>query len=245
METTIEKDNNSVTTKDSSKMAFELENTVPWGRNLGEYKAMFNLTGSDLDKRIISFGDGPASFNCEMSQLNKSVVSIDPIYRFSTAELKGRIEQTKDTVMEQTRKNSENFVWTRIKSADELETIRLSAMDSFLDDFEAGKSQGRYVNHQLPDRTPFDDLTFELGLSSHFLILYSQLGLDFHLACMTEMLRVAKQIRIFPLLDLDAKRSELLDSLVEHFRTDYRVGLEKTGYEFQKKGDQMLTIKRR
>ncbi|MDJ1486283.1 SAM-dependent methyltransferase [Cytophagaceae bacterium YF14B1] len=226
-------------------MAFELENTVPWGRNLDEYRSMFNLTNSDLDKRIISFGDGPASFNCEMTALSKSVVSIDPIYGFSTSQLTGRIEQIKDIVIEQTRKNLENFVWTKIKNIDELETIRLLAMDRFLKDFETGKIEGRYLNHQLPDRTQFDDLTFELGLSSHFLILYSQLGFDFHVACMTEMLRVAREIRIFPLLDLNAKRSELLDSLVAHFQTDFVVGIEKTDYEFQKKGDQMLTIKRR
>lgn len=68
-------------------MAFELKGTVPWGRNLEEYKKMFNLTDSEINKRIISFGDGPASFNCEMTQKNKSVISIDPIYQFSADAL--------------------------------------------------------------------------------------------------------------------------------------------------------------
>ena len=52
-------------------MAFELKNTVPWGRTLEEYSNMFNLTASDINKRIISFGDGPASFNCEMNKQGK------------------------------------------------------------------------------------------------------------------------------------------------------------------------------
>ena len=208
-------------------MAFELKNTVPWGRNLDEYKSMFKLTNSDLNKRIISFGDGPASFNYEMTMLSKSAVSIDPIYQFSKTDLKIRIEETKDIVIEQTKNNLQNFVWTKIKNINELEQIRLSAMENFLQDFENGKKESRYVNHEMPNKTNFDNLTFDLALSSHFLILYSQLGLEFHISSLTEMLRVAKEIRIFPILNLDAKKSELLDSLIKHFEKDFIVTIEK------------------
>jgi hypothetical protein len=226
-------------------MAFELKNTVPWGRNLEEYKGMFNLTESDMDAHIISFGDGPASFNSEMTEQNKNVVSIDPIYKFSASELKQRIQETKEIVMEQTKNNLENFVWTRITSVQELEKIRLSAMDKFLKDFEKGRKEGRYMIHAMPDKTNFNDLTFDIGLSSHFLILYSQLGLSFHIASIKEMLRVAQEIRIFPILDLDAKKSALLDKLIEYFKDDFYVSIEKVGYEFQKNGNQMLRIRRK
>ncbi|MDD5242304.1 MAG: hypothetical protein PHG47_11385 [Sulfuricella sp.] len=225
-------------------MAFELKNTVPWGRNLDEYKSMFKLTDSDLNKRIISFGDGPASFNYEMTMSGKNVVSIDPIYQFSKTDLKIRIEETKDIVIVQTKNNLQNFVWTKIKNINELEQIRLSAMENFLQDFENGKKESRYVNHEMPNKTDFDNLTFDLALSSHFLILYSQLGLEFHISSLTEMLRVAKEIRIFPILNLDAKKSELLDSLIKHFEKDFIVTIEKVDYEFQKNGNEMLTIKR-
>jgi hypothetical protein len=226
-------------------MAFELKNTVPWGRNLDEYKNMFSLTDSDLNKRIISFGDGPASFNMEMTSQGNSVVSIDPVYRFTAEELKQRINETKDIVVEQMKNNLDNFVWTSIKNVQELEKIRMSAMDNFLLDFEAGKRAFSYVNHEMPNKTEFNDLAFDIGLSSHFLILYSQLGLDFHISSITEMLRVAKEIRIFPILNLDAKKSELLDDLVKHFETYFIVNIEKVDYEFQKNGNEMLTIKRK
>lgn len=226
-------------------MAFELKNTVPWGRNLDEYKSMFTLTESDLNKRIISFGDGPASFNYEMTLLGKDVVSIDPVYQFSTNDLKLRIKETKDIVIEQTKNNLQNFVWSNIKTVNELEQIRLAAMDNFLHDFEIGKKECRYINHELPNKTDFDDMTFDLGLSSHFLILYSQLGFDFHISSITEMLRVAKEIRIFPILNLDAKKSELLERLIKYFETDFIVNIEKVDYEFQKNGNEMLVIKRK
>jgi hypothetical protein len=87
-------------------MAFELKNVVPWGRNLAEYSRMFKLTDSDFIKRIISFGDGPASFNTEMTILNRQVVSLDPVYQFTRDELKQRIAETKETILEQTTANT-------------------------------------------------------------------------------------------------------------------------------------------
>ncbi len=44
-------------------MAFQLNSVVPWGRNLAEYRLMFELSDEDMKKKIAGFGDGPASFN--------------------------------------------------------------------------------------------------------------------------------------------------------------------------------------
>ena len=49
-------------------MAFCLDSVVPWGRNLNEYRLMFQLTDDDMKKRIAGFGDGPASFNFEATK---------------------------------------------------------------------------------------------------------------------------------------------------------------------------------
>lgn len=118
-------------------------------------------------------------------------------------------------------------------------------MTEFLSDFELGKTQGRYIFHELPNKTHFDNLSFDLGLSSHFLILYSQLGLDFHIASLTEMLRLCQEIRIFPILNLNAKRSEILDDLINYFQTDFAIDVVTVDYEFQKGGNEMLTIRRK
>ncbi len=226
-------------------MAFELKNTVPWGRTLEEYSKMFNLTESDIDKRIISFGDGPASFNYEMNEQGKSVISIDPIYQFSKKDLKKRIEETKDTVIKQMRENQDNFIWTSIKNVDELERIRMGAMSDFISDFELGLNEKRYIHHELPKTTNFEEQTFDLGLSSHFLILYSKLGFDFHIKSITEMLRICKEVRIFPLLNLNAEKSEVLNGITEEFEKDYIINIEPVQYEFQKDGNKMLKIRRK
>ncbi|MEN7551722.1 SAM-dependent methyltransferase [Rapidithrix thailandica] len=224
-------------------MAFELKNVVPWGRNLEEYTNMFALTAHDLSKRIISFGDGPASFNLEMHRQGKEVTSLDPVYQFTADELRERIHETKDTIIRQMQENRDNFVWTSIKSIDELERIRMEAMASFLADFEKESSKSRYLYHELPAKTEFADQAFDLGLSSHFLILYAQLGLDFHLQSIREMLRLCKEVRIFPIVNLNAGKSEVLDGILETFGTDYELIVSKVNYEFQKGGNEMLTLR--
>jgi len=224
-------------------MAYLLENVVPWGRNFNEYKKMFQLTDEDLLNKIIGFGDGPASFNCEASKLGYKVTSLDPIYQFSGENIGKRIIEIKDIVIEQTKNNANNYVWTELKNLDELERVRMSAMKTFLDDYEKGKSENRYIYHELPQKTPFDDQTFDLGLSSHFLLMYTSLGYDFHIKSINEMLRLCKEIRIFPIVDLDAKESKITNKVIEYFKNNYIVNIISTSYEFQKGGNLMLSIK--
>ena len=161
-----------------------------------------------MTKKIAGFGDGSACFNCEMTNTGGNVVSFDPIYQFSKEEIEERIEEVRITVMQQMRENMDNYVWTQIKDLDELEHIRMSAMKKFLSDYEQGKKEGRYVFHELPARLPYESESFDIGLSSHFLLMYTSLGYDFHIQSITEMLRVCKEVRIFPIVDLDANKTD-------------------------------------
>ncbi len=223
-------------------MAFKLNSVVPWGKNFEEYRLMFRLTEDDLKKKFAGFGDGPACFNRELTERGGSAVSFDPIYQFSRKDIERRINEVRVTVMEQTRQNRDNYIWTKIKSPEELENLRMSAMKRFLEDYDKGRAEGRYVYHELPDRLPFEADHFDIGLSSHFLLMYTSLGYDFHVAAMTEMLRVCREIRVFPTVDLDAEKTELIDKVISHFREMFRVEIVSTDYEFQKGGNKMLII---
>ena len=120
---------------------------MPWGRSFDEYCRMFALTEGDLDRRILGCGDGPASFNAEATRCGHRVVSCDPIYRFDRSQIEERIAATFDQVLAQTRLNADEFVWgDRIRNVEELGQVRMAAMQAFLDDFDAGKGAGRYVD---------------------------------------------------------------------------------------------------
>lgn len=224
-------------------MAFKLDNVVPWGRSFDEYVRMFALTKDELALSILSCGDGPASFNSRMNKQGRKVVSCDPIYQFTAQELRSRIKETYDKVMAEAYKNQDNFVWDIIKSPEELGRARMEAMQEFLADYEKGKQEGRYLVESLPS-LPFEDKVFDLALCSHFLFLYTeQLSLDFHKQAIKEMCRVAKEVRIFPLIDMDLNKSSYIpDICSELSKASFTIEIQKVSYEFQRGGNEMMKI---
>ena len=139
------------------------------GRSFDEYRRMFDLTEDDLNRFIIGCGDGPASFNAEACHRGKHVVSCDPLYRLEKTQIQERVAATFEQIIEQARRNTHEFVWDDgIRTVEELGRVRMSAMQAFLDDYELGKAQARYLDAELPT-LPFADAAFDLALCSHFL----------------------------------------------------------------------------
>jgi hypothetical protein len=227
-------------------MAFTLETVVPWGRSFDEYRRMFALTDADLQGRILGCADGPASFNAEMTAAGRTVTSCDPLYQFSADEIRRRIEDTAAEIVEQTKRNMDEFVWSdRLPDVDALARHRRAAMERFLGDYETGKKEGRYVAAELP-ALAFAAESFNIALCSHFLFLYSeQLSCQFHLDSMHNLLRVAKEVRVFPLLELGAKPSRHVEPVMTALGGDgYQVEIEVVEYELQRGGNRMMRIQR-
>lgn len=222
---------------------FTLDHVVPWGRSFDEYRRMFALTEADLNARILGCADGPASFNAEGTAAGHRVVSCDPLYRWTTDQIRERIRATSEEILEQTRRNEEQFVWTTIASIQELREVRMASMERFLDDFDSGRQQGRYVDAELPG-LPLAASSFDLALCSHFLFLYSeQFSEDFHVEAIREMCRVARDVRVFPLLSLGGVSSQHVDSVSRRLREEnYTVSIEHVPYEFQRGGNQMMKV---
>jgi len=224
-------------------MSITLDQVVPWGRSLAEYRRMFAMSERDLSSKILGCGDGPASFNAEMTALGRSVVSCDPIYAFSKEQIAQRVEATYAPIVEQVRQNAQNYVWSDFSDADALGRHRLATMHTFLADFDAGRTAARYLPDALPALS-FADGQFDLALCSHLLFLYSeQLSLEFHAAAIRELARVAREVRIFPLLALDCRRSPHIEPLQAQLRAAGLVAeIVRVPYEFQAGGDQMMRI---
>ncbi|MEL7670975.1 SAM-dependent methyltransferase [Methanobacterium sp.] len=221
----------------------QLKEVVPLGRTLTEYTAMFSLNKTDLNKNILDCGGGPSSFNYEMKMQNKEVITIDPLYQFSKEDIEKRIDETFDDVMTQAKANKDDYIWKNIKNVEELAETRMTAMKLFLNDFETGINEKRYINTALP-YLPFKNKEFDLALSSHFLFLYSDmLSLDFHISAVDEMLRVAREVRIFPLLDLNTDKSCHVEEIIKIFKEkEMHVSIETVNYEFQRGGNQLMRI---
>jgi hypothetical protein len=222
----------------------ELRQTVPWGRSFDEYVRMFALGERELGLRIVGCGDGPASFNVEMFRRGNRVISVDPLYRFSAAEIAQRVHEIAGDMVEGARRKADAFVWTDFQSPEELGRRRLEIMQLFLADYEIGRREGRYVDSALP-AVPFSDGEFDLALCSHLLFTYSNLfNANDHVSAIREMCRVAREARIFPVLDMfDGGRSRHLDSVMERLREQgFTAELVCVPYEFQRGGNEMLRV---
>ncbi len=218
-----------------------IDDVIPWGKTLQEHRLFFNLEEADLDKNIACFGDGASSINAELTQLGKKVTSFDPIYQFSATELESRFLYVlkQFTVQVNEVANNEKSIINEVVSC------RKKATQGFLKDFETGKKQERYIPHLLPNRTAFKDNYFDLSLSSHFLLLYDHMGIEFHIQSVTEIMRVSKELRIFPTINLYGEEASVLNQLVEYLTTNqYTVEFVSTDYKFNRPGIEMLKINR-
>jgi hypothetical protein len=225
---------------------FSFSGVVSWGRSFKEYAAFFALDDATLKRgRVLDVGGGPASFTSEACAHGIDVTAVDPIYAKDGAFIRAGCENTKGAVIEGYNRAHHRVNWDMYGTPEGLVSWRFEALEIFLKDFDAGKAAGRYVTGSLPN-LPFADDQFSLALCSHMMFLYSHvLDLDFHIAALTDVMRVAEEARVFPLLTLDGDLSPHLAPTIE--------GLERQGllpkllevpYEFQKGGNRMLRITR-
>ena len=226
-------------------MAMNLNQVVPFGRSFDEYVKMFALSETDLQRNILSVADGPASFNAEGTKQGYRIQSVDPLYCFGMAEVRTRFYAVLDNVIGQVAATSEDWVWSYHKSPEGLKANRVRVTERFCQDYELGKGEGRYTVGELPE-LDYELNSFDLGLCSHFLFLYSeQLDLDFHIAALEEMLRLCREVRVFPLLNLGLKKSPHLEGAIAHLKQqNYRCTIQTVPYQFQRGGNEMLKIQR-
>ena len=223
----------------------ELSNIVPWGRSLKEYKEMFALSNTDLEKKILGCSDGPACFNAEVTILGGSVISVDPVYEFNSEQIRSRIDEVYPQIMEQVSKSKNEFIWNTINNIDELGKVRMNAMKRFLSDYDLGKKSGRYINASLPI-LPFSNGEFELALCSHYLFLYSEhITQKQHISSMKELCRVANEVRIYPLICMTTNEKSLyLEPVISALEEEgIKVVLAPVEYEFQKGAVEMMIAK--
>jgi hypothetical protein len=228
-------------------MPFELHNIVPWGRSAEEYVGMFALTENDLRGRILDCAAGPASFAAELHAAGHCVIAADPLFAYSSEEIRLRVLDTRERMkmINSAREDRHRFIWNRdVPDPEALGRMRLAVMQRFLEDYPAGQRDGRYIAQSLP-KLDLPSAGFDLALCSHCLFLYSgRLTLEFHVDSIRDMCRVARETRIFPLVDLAGRPSAHLDPVRDRLISDgLAVSIVPVRYEFVKGANQMMVVR--
>jgi SAM-dependent methyltransferase len=219
---------------------FELDGVVPWGREADEYEAFFALGDVPPAARVLDCGGGPASFTAEWRARGRRVTAADPLYRFDTAAIRARFAATQSSMRLGMERAHAHFVWEFYPSADAVVARRARALEGFAAD--RASHPGRYVAAALPV-LPFRNGAFDLVLCSHFLFLYAaELSTDFHVASLREMLRVGREVRVFPLLDLDGAPSAHLEPALAALAGMARAERVPVPFEFRRGARHLLRL---
>lgn len=215
------------------------------GRTYGEYINIF-----DLDENILSQGPvldcaaGPSSFTAEAHQRGYDVSACDILYNLAPSELLKKGTGDIEYVFRKFNNASHLFTWMFYKDKEHVMSLRKEALRQFIGDYQQSRKNGRYKKADLM-RLPYPDNKFNIVLSSHFLFLYGdRQGLDFHILCLEEMIRVSSgEIRIFPLVGLDGQPFIYLDEILSFLQSARtRPEIVKVPFEFQTGGNSMLKI---
>ncbi|QRN04417.1 hypothetical protein GH742_11305 [Legionella sp. MW5194] len=217
---------------------------VIWGHHVDEYREMFDLTDTDLSGKILEFGCGPSAINAELTGKAKQCVSCDPLFSLDMDTLNSKVTLIFADMLNKVTEEKEKFDFSRYENnLEELIEKRRSGLSAFFADYLRGKEEKRYIGIT-EIRLPFNDFTFDYALSSHY--LFAELDnqdVAFHVQAIQELARVAKEVRIFPLIDRHGQPSPLLGPvLLELQQHNFGVEVRSVNYHLQPSGNAMLRV---
>lgn len=220
-----------------------MRDLVLWGHHLQDYQEMFDLGPDDLKGRLLEFGCGPSAFNSEVRKLAAECVSCDPMFALDIDTLKTKTMMVFDDRVSRVATLAKYYDFSRYHGFDGLVAQRRAGMDEFFADYQSGKQEGRYVAAS-ELQLPFPDFYFDFALCSHYLFGDLDLqDLDFHISMIKELARIAKEVRIFPLVDGHEQPSSMLGPVMLDLQMDnYGVEVRSVKYHLQPKGNAMLRV---
>ena len=216
---------------------------VLWGHDLADYAEMFALPQEAWQGRILEFGSGPSAVNSKLTAKGGQIVSCDPLFMLDKDTLYTKIELIFAEMVEEVHQAQDLFDFSLDGGLQSLIKRRRAGMAAFLKDYSAGQKAGRYLGVQ-ELKLPYKDFEFDYALSSHYLFAgLDNQDVDFHLEVLKELSRVAKEARIFPLIDRHGQVSEFLGPVLLGLQqAGYGVEVREVPYHFQHSGNAMLRV---
>lgn len=196
-----------------------MKQPVFWGHTATEYQKMFDL--EIFPSRILEFASGISTLNLELSK-RAEVRSLDPRFALDADTLRCKAELIFHDMKDCIEHYQERYDFKAYNGLDAFMQTRYDGMQRFFGDYELGLTQGRY--RAINELTlPYQDFYFDLALSSHYFFAgLAEQDLAFHIQMLQELARVAKEVRIFPLIHSDGRTSSELGPVL--------LALQQAGY---------------
>lgn len=216
---------------------------VLWGHQLKDYREMFDLTDNDISAKILEYGSGPTAVNNQLTALGRDCTSCDPLFCLDNSLLDVKTSLVFAEMVDELKTCPKGFNFSAYGSMDNFIAERRQGMRLFFTDYPQGLQERRYVGISQV-KLNFPDSYFAIALSSHYFFAgLEEQDEQFHIAALSELLRVAHEVRVFPVIDRQGTPSPLLGPVLLHFqRLNYGVEVRAVPYHLQQNGNAMLRI---
>src|SRR3990167_11412910 len=121
-------------------MEIETVVTPNWIYSFSDYQQMYELTESDLKKKMLDFSAGISSFNAEAHAKHYSIISLDAAYQFSEAQMKTHAQQVLHQVVSQLKENPARLQTPSSISLQHVLSQWEKTQKVFLQDYASGKA---------------------------------------------------------------------------------------------------------
>jgi hypothetical protein len=222
---------------------FQTDEVILLGRTFDEYTRMFALNEATLQSsHILDAASGVSSFCAEANARGYHVTASDRIYTLSPDEIEHKCSRDLENMIAQLAGITQNYVWDYFPDLDALRANREQAYRAFVEDYRQ-QGDARYITADYP-KSNFAGGQFDLALVSHFLFLYDeQLDYDFHRRTLLELLRIARQVRLFPLVNMRTERASVVPKLsADPAFSAYDIRIVPVDYEFIRNSREMMII---
>lgn len=208
-------------------------------RTIDDYRAMFDLSESDLKRSILDYPANISCFNAQMHTLGfNKVVSADPYYDLTPLDMSRHVDHVIQKLSEQLPVDLGHMSKDEKVTLDQLLNDWNYQSQLFMSDYSDGQKEGRYRKAQLP-RLPFEDFQFELALCADLLFVDDQPAEEM----IMELCRVAHEVRIFPLLNETGEIADSIGpSLLMLQNKDYGIEVREVPYILTKGKHAMLRV---
>lgn len=211
-----------------------------WVYDLEDYKSMFALTEHDLSCKILDYPGKISCFNAEMHALgHDNVVSADAYYDLAPMDMVKHVDYVIQELAEKWNQLLESCFENEERETASLQNKWNQYAQKFLADYSDGVKAGRYLFARLP-QFPFESHQFDLALCSDLLNMKNG---DLLTDVVFELTRVAREVRVFPLLNAQGKVADELGPTLLALQ-ESNVGLEvrQVPYKIHAKENAMLRL---
>ena len=207
-------------------------------RSFAEYRAMFDVADGPPDGLVVDCCAGGSSFAAEVAERGGAAIAVDPVYALGAGAIRRSVTASLGGGNAIIADHGDSFVWDWYGDPANRDRMRADAAGRFLADL--ARRPSAYLAGALP-HLPLATASARLALCSHLLFTWSdRLDAEWHRAALAELVRVAREVRVFPLV-VQGTGAEVpfLGALIDEFHGEVR----EVPYEFQRGAHAMLVIR--